>query len=118
VDVLAVLPELYISRSGFAVTPVLAWWREPGPVSPGDPTEVIGCSRVPLAELADPGRRLTVRHPSGTAGPAFRVRGMLVWGFTAALIDMLLTAGGWEQPWDRGHEEDLPPEALAPTARS
>jgi 8-oxo-dGTP pyrophosphatase MutT (NUDIX family) len=118
VDVLAVLPDLFIYRSGFAVTPVLAWWREPGPVTPGDPTEVTGCSRVPLAELADPGHRLTVRLPSGAAGPAFRVRGMFVWGFTAALVDMLLTLGGWEQPWDRGHEEDLPPDALASAARS
>ena len=35
-------------------------------------------------------------------GPAFRVRGMLVWGFTGALVDRLLTLAGWEQPWDRG----------------
>jgi 8-oxo-dGTP pyrophosphatase MutT (NUDIX family) len=118
VQVLAVLPELFISRSGFAVTPVLAWWRRPGPVTLGDPTEVTACARVPLAELADPGHRPTVRHPSGTAGPAFRVRGMLVWGFTAALVDLLLALGGWEQPWDRGHEEDLPPDALASAARS
>ena len=32
VEVLAVLPELYISRSGFSVVPVLAWWRTPVPV--------------------------------------------------------------------------------------
>jgi hypothetical protein len=38
---------------------------------------------------------------------------MLVWGFTAALVDRLLTLGGWEQPWDRGRVEELPPEALA-----
>jgi hypothetical protein len=41
------------------------------------------------------------------------VRGMLVWGFTAALVDRLLTLGGWERPWDRGRVEELPPEALA-----
>lgn len=117
VEVLAVLPELFISRSGFSVTPVLAWWRQPGPVTPGDPTEVTGCARVPLSELADPDHRLTIRHPSGTAGPAFRVQGMLVWGFTAALVDLLLALGGWERPWDRDHEEDLPPDALASAAR-
>jgi hypothetical protein len=43
---------------------------------------------------------------------------MLVWGFTAALVDLLLALGGWERPWDRGHEEDLPPDALASAARS
>src|SRR5262249_34984663 len=30
VEVLAVLPELYIARSGFSVTPVLAWGGPPG----------------------------------------------------------------------------------------
>jgi hypothetical protein len=38
---------------------------------------------------------------------------MLVWGFTAGLIDMLLTLGGWERPWDASRVEDLPAEALA-----
>jgi 8-oxo-dGTP pyrophosphatase MutT (NUDIX family) len=113
VEVLAVLPDLFIARSGFAVTPVLAWWRRPVPVAPADPPEVTAVARVPLSELSDPRRRLTIRHPSGVSGPAFRVRGMLVWGFTAALVDRLLTLGGWEQPWDRGQVEELPPEALA-----
>jgi 8-oxo-dGTP pyrophosphatase MutT (NUDIX family) len=113
VQVLAVLPELFIARSGFAVTPVLAWWHRPVPVAAADPPEVTAVARVPLAELADPDRRLTIRHPSGVTGPAFRVRGMLVWGFTAALVDRLLTLGGWERPWNRGQIEELPPEALA-----
>ena len=113
VEVLAVLPELFIPRSGFAVTPVLAWWRRPVPVVAADPPEVTAVARVPLSELCDPRRRLTIRHPSGFTGQAFRVRGMLVWGFTAALVDRLLTLGGWERPWDRGRVEELPPEALA-----
>jgi hypothetical protein len=54
-----------------------------------------------------------VRHPSGASGPAFRVGGMLVWGFTAALIDVLLSLGGWERPWDASRVEDLPAEMLA-----
>jgi 8-oxo-dGTP pyrophosphatase MutT (NUDIX family) len=111
VDVLTVLPDLFIARSGFAVTPVLAWWRRPVPVTAADPPEVTAVARVPLSELADPARRLRIRHPSGMTGPAFRVRGMLVWGFTAALVDRLLALGGWERPWDRGQVEDLPPEA-------
>jgi 8-oxo-dGTP pyrophosphatase MutT (NUDIX family) len=113
VEVLAVLPDLFIARSGFAVTPVLAWWRRPVPVAAADPPEVTAVARVPLSELCDPRRRLTIRHPSGVTGPAFRVRGMLVWGFTAALVDRLLTLGGWERPWDHGRVEELPPEALA-----
>ena len=113
VQVLAVLPDLFISRSGFTVTPVLAWWRQPAPVGPGDPVEVTAVARVPVAELADPAHRLSIRYPSsGTAGPAFRVRGMLVWGFTAMVVDQLLALGGWEVPWDASRTEDLPAEAL------
>ena len=54
VEVLAVLPDLFIARSGFAVTPVLAWWRRPVPVAPADPPEVTAVARVPLSELSDP----------------------------------------------------------------
>ena len=71
VEVLAVLPELYISRSGFSVIPVLAWWRRPVPVTVAADGEVTAAVRVPLADLADPANRLRVRHPSGSAGPAF-----------------------------------------------
>lgn len=75
-------------------------------------------ARVPIAELVDPANRLTVRHPSGVRfGPAFRVRGMLVWGFTAGLLAQVLDAGGWNRPWDTERVESLPPEAVKPAAR-
>lgn len=112
VEVLATLPELYVSRSGYRVTPVVAWWRVPCAVRPGDPGEVAAVARVPIARLADPANRLRVRHPGGTSGPAFRVAGMLVWGFTAGLLDWLLTRGGWERPWNTSPTEDLPPDVL------
>jgi 8-oxo-dGTP pyrophosphatase MutT (NUDIX family) len=113
VDVIGTAPELFIPPSGFLVTPVLGWWRRPVAVRPADPGEVAAVARVRIRELADRANRLTVRHPSGITGPAFRVGGMLVWGFTAGLIDMLLTLGGWERPWDAGRVEDLPAEAVA-----
>jgi 8-oxo-dGTP pyrophosphatase MutT (NUDIX family) len=100
VDVLAVLPEAYIPPSRFRVVPVLAWWRQPGAVAPADPAEVEAVDWVSAAELADPAARLMAHGPPGFALPAFRVRGMLIWGFTAALIDRLLALAGWEQPWD------------------
>jgi 8-oxo-dGTP pyrophosphatase MutT (NUDIX family) len=113
VDVLAVLPELFIARSGFSVTPVLAWWRRPGPVGPGDPDEVTAVRRVPVADLADPANRLTVRYQSGQAGPAFQAGDMLIWGFTGLVLDRLLALGGWEVPWDEGRVTALPPQTLA-----
>lgn len=112
VQVLCVLPELFIARSGFSVTPVLAWWRDPAPVEPGDPMEISAVARVPVSELADPANRLTARYPSGQSGPAFRVGDMLVWGFTAMLMDRLLALGGWERPWDSATVQDLPPDVL------
>jgi 8-oxo-dGTP pyrophosphatase MutT (NUDIX family) len=107
VHVAGVLPELYIWRSDFRVTPVLGWWRTPGPVAPGDPAEIESVRRVPVAELADPANRLMIRYPNGHGGPAFRAGGMLVWGFTAAVLDQLLALGGWEQPWDAAKVTEL-----------
>jgi 8-oxo-dGTP pyrophosphatase MutT (NUDIX family) len=108
VDVLAVLPDLYIPRSGFAVTPVLAWWRQPGPVAAGDPAEITAVRRITVAELADPANRLTIRYPAGQSGPAFRSGPMLIWGFTAMLTDRLLDLGGWSVPWDATRVTELP----------
>ena len=131
VEVLVTLPELYLGRSGYRITPVAAWWREPSEVSAYDPGEVASVARVPLAELADPQNRLKVRHPVGLAGPAFKVRGsrfvaagapprnahMLVWGFTAGLLTQVLEVGGWDRSWDTARVEDLPPEVLALASR-
>ncbi len=114
VAVLGTLPALFLPPSGFVVTPVLAWWRDPTPVRAGDPAEVAAVHRVPVAELVDPANRLRVRHPSGYVGPAFDVRGMVVWGFTAALLDRLLRLAGWERPWDSGRVLEAPPLPAEP----
>lgn len=107
VDVIGRLPALYLPPSGFVVTPVLGWWREPSPVGVVDPGEVERVVRVPLAELLDPANRYSVQHPSGFVGPAFGVRGLVVWGFTAGLLSRLFAFVGWERPWDEGDVRDL-----------
>jgi 8-oxo-dGTP pyrophosphatase MutT (NUDIX family) len=112
VEVLAVLPELYIPRSDFRVTPVLGWWRSPVPVAPGDPAEVAAVIRVPVADLARPANRMLVRYPTGQGGFAFRAAGLIIWGFTALLLDRLLALGGWEQPWDASRVTTLRPDEL------
>lgn len=94
VDVLAVLPELYLPPSDYHVTPVLAWWREPHPVQVRDPVEVAGVARVPLSTLTSDGARLRVRHPSGVTGAAFRADTRVIWGFTGGLLDRLLHRAG------------------------
>src|ERR1700754_1665356 len=112
VDVLVTFPDLYLAHSGYRVTPVAGWWREPSEVFPADPGEVASVARVPIAELVEPANRLNVRSPRAPAGPAFRAGGMLVWGFTAGLLTELLDVGGWSRPWDTGRTEDLPQEVL------
>ncbi|WP_242677362.1 NUDIX hydrolase [Streptomonospora litoralis] len=109
IELLGRLPELFIRHSGFRVVPVLAWWREPSEVHAADSGEVAGVVRVPVSELADPANRIRVRHPNGSVGPAFRVRGMLVWGFTAAILHRLLVLGGWERPWLDGKQAEPVP---------
>jgi 8-oxo-dGTP pyrophosphatase MutT (NUDIX family) len=108
VQVFATLPALWLPPSGFVVTPVLGWWRVESPVGVVDPGEVESVVRVPLAELLDPANRVSVGHPSGFVGPAFDVRGLLVWGFTAGLLSRLFALSGWERPWDASVVRPLP----------
>lgn len=108
VQVVADLPAIFIPVTRFVVTPVLGWWRAPHEVAPVDAAEVARVALVPVAELVDPTNRFRVRHPSGWIGPGFEAAGMFVWGFTAGLLDRLLTLGGWAQPWDDSLLRPLP----------
>lgn len=103
----ALLPQLHIPVSRFAVTPVLAHWEQPSRVWAVDPAESAAVARVPIADLVDPANRFTCRHRSGFLGPAFALPGMLVWGFTAGVLTLLLRIGGWERPWDDKDIRDL-----------
>ncbi|MPZ00107.1 MAG: NUDIX domain-containing protein [Actinophytocola sp.] len=97
----ALLPQLYVPVSGFAVTPVLAHWEQPSAVHAVDQRETSAVARVKLADLANPANRFLVeREEGGWRGPAFVVNGLFVWGFTAGLLSVLLSLGGWEQEWD------------------
>jgi NTP pyrophosphohydrolases including oxidative damage repair enzymes len=112
VQVVAQLPALYLPPSNFVVTPVLAWWAQPSPISVVDHLEVARVLRAPLSELTDPARRFTVSHPSGFVGPAFDVDGLLVWGFTAGLLSKVIELAGLERSWDRTDHRPLPPHLI------
>ena len=115
VDVFAQLPQLWLPPSNFAVTPVLAWWREESPVTVVDPREVHAVYRVPIEELLDPQHRISVRHPSGWKGPAFLIgddKDLILWGFTAGIIARLFDFLGWSRPWDADVMRDLPDHML------
>jgi 8-oxo-dGTP pyrophosphatase MutT (NUDIX family) len=108
VRVFGELPELYLPPSDFLVTPVLAWWRTPGRAAVTSPEEVAAVHRVPVAALIDPANRYRLRHPSGYEGPAFLVDELLVWGFTAGVLDAVLRLAGWERPWEPAEILELP----------
>jgi hypothetical protein len=111
VDVLASLPQLWLPPSNFAVTPVLGWWREESPVSVVDPAEVHAVLRVPLEDLLDPAHRVTVTHPIGYSSPGFLIgeaKDLVLWGFTAGLINKLFDHVGLTRPWDPSVTHPLP----------
>jgi len=113
VQVFGILPDQYVFPSDFLVTPVLGWWHTPSPVRVRDPREVASVHRIAVRDLVDPANRMLVGSPSGRSSVAFQSDPLLIWGFTAALLDGVLRAGGWEQPWDTERVEPLPQEVLA-----
>ena len=110
VEVFATLPELWLPPSNFAVTTVLGWWEEPTPVDVVDPGEVHAVLRVPIEELLDPEHRVTVVHPIGYSSPGFLIgddKDLILWGFTAGLINKLFDHVGLTRPWDASVEQAI-----------
>jgi hypothetical protein len=71
-------------------------------VAPVDFAETAVVARVPIDALADPANRVWATYGQ-YRGVGFDVAGMLVWGFTGALVDALLDLGGWALPWQFDH---------------
>lgn len=109
VTVVDILPGLYMYPSQNAVTPVLAWWRDPHPIDAVDEFEVARVVRADLDHLLNPDCRFTASLPDyGYSSPGFEVDGLYVWGFTAMLLDHVLTLGGLNRPWDRADIRPVP----------
>jgi 8-oxo-dGTP pyrophosphatase MutT (NUDIX family) len=117
IEVLGVLPPAHVDVSGFDVTAVIAWWREPSPVAVMDSREAASIDIVPVAVLTDPAHRVRVQHPSGYSGPGFEVNGHLIWGLTAHLLDGVLDLAGWQRPWDRQRVVAIPARYLTDSRR-
>lgn len=121
VQVLGVVPAAHVAVSGYDVSGVVGWWHTPSPVAVNDPREVAQVVTAPLTRLLDPGHRVTVRHRSGYRGPGFWITGaddeeLLVWGLTAHLLEGVLDLAGWNRPWDRSREIDVPERFLRDAA--
>ncbi|CAM5388076.1 coenzyme A pyrophosphatase [Streptomyces purpurascens] len=106
VQLFGVLPRLYIPVSGFVVTPVLGWWREPSPVGSSIRTRPPGSSPSPWWISRIPPTAPPPSTPAATEVRHFWSNTPLCWGFTAGIIDRLLHFAGWERPWDR--EKQVP----------
>jgi 8-oxo-dGTP pyrophosphatase MutT (NUDIX family) len=112
VEVFGELAPIGVRVSGFHVTPVLAWWRAPSPVSAMDPAEVASVHRISIARLTDPQNRYVMVHPSGYHGPGFLIDELLIWGFTGHVLNGILTRGGWQRSWDRNRTMAVPSRYL------
>ena len=113
VDVFAVLPRIWLPPRNFAVAPVLAYWDHPSPVHVVNEQEVHAVFRTPIEHLLDPAQRFCVKHPLGWHGPGWMVgpeRDVLLWGFTAGILDALFDHVGWTREWDRDVVRTLPEE--------
>lgn len=116
VEVFGTLPELWLPPSNFAVTPVLGWWREPGPIRVASPDEVHAIHRVTLEELFAAEHRIQVRHPGGWTGPGFLIgpdKDVILWGFTGGILTRFFDFLGWLPPVADPPVHDLPDYMLA-----
>jgi 8-oxo-dGTP pyrophosphatase MutT (NUDIX family) len=86
VDPLITLPRRHIAASGFDVTAVIAYWRQPGPVHPVHRAETHRVFTLALRELDNPDRWHQY-HCNDWAGPAtFVDAATRLWGYTAEIL--------------------------------
>lgn len=111
VEILGTLPEVPLEVSNFMVTPVVGWWARQSPVDVVDFGESAQVFRVPVRDLLDPENRFTAVLKRGRQtyrGPAFAVNGVIVWGFTAGILNYVFQELGWSVPWDEQREIPAP----------
>jgi 8-oxo-dGTP pyrophosphatase MutT (NUDIX family) len=107
---LATLERMFIPPSGFHVVPVLAYSPDPGPVAVVDESETAVVARVPVRAFVNPENRIMVYRKENTrrsAGPAFLLNEMLVWGFTGQVVSAMLDVAGWAQSWNTDDIREL-----------
>ncbi|WP_432557512.1 NUDIX hydrolase [Granulicoccus sp. GXG6511] len=117
VEIIDLLPGVYMTPNRTAFIPVLGWWHEPHAVGVVDPEEVRRVVLPTVAELANPINRFTATAPGGFRGPGFFVDDLIVWGVTANLLESVLELGGHSRPWDATIRHALPYRLLAAYAR-
>jgi 8-oxo-dGTP pyrophosphatase MutT (NUDIX family) len=122
VDLVGQLPQLWLPPSNHAVTPILGWWRDVGPVSVRSLEEVHAIHRAPIRELTDPAHRIRVRSPrTDWLLPGFLIgpdKDVILWGFTGGIVARFLTYLGWMDDLPDAPVIDLPAYMLRGTERN
>lgn len=108
VRVLGTMPIAWVPASRYDVTPVVGIWDGSQELHAVDVLEVESVHQVRVSELLDPANRVSSRHPAGFVGPAFWAGELMIWGFSAYILDHLFREAGWEQPWDVSQEVGIP----------
>ncbi|MHA2787877.1 NUDIX hydrolase [Corynebacterium sp. S7] len=108
---LTTLDTVRVRGNGYPVHPVVAYNHSEAKTWVASEDETDDVFVASLEELLAPESRLMVGWADWT-GPAFKINGYLVWGFTAALLAGVFTASGWDIPWHSERIYDLE-DALA-----
>lgn len=108
VTVLGEMPSATIPVSAYAVTPVVGLWNGEEPIHVASPAEVSRIHRISVRDLASSEVRCLAQSHHGYRGPGFVWDDVMVWGFTALLVDALLKLGEWYEPWNRRRIVDVP----------
>ena len=102
------LPASSLPVSSFAVTPVLGLWDGTASVHVATPDEVAAIHRVPIEALVAPENRGICELQGVHVGPTFTYDDVVIWGFTAMIVDGLIRLAGWEQDWDHERMVEVP----------
>lgn len=113
---LGALPASDVPVSSFRVSPIVALWSGEEILSPSQ-GEVSAIHRWKISELADPENRVSWALDGRVGGPAWVFGELFLWGFTAAVVDRLLEAGGWARPWRNDVVREVPERFGRPRRR-
>lgn len=107
VEPLGALPAGDVPVSSFHVCPIVGLWSGFETLTP-NLAEVKAVYRWKIEDLRNPNNRVTWALGGRLGGPAWVFGELFLWGFTAGVVDAILKAGGWSQPWDDGRVMEVP----------
>ena len=112
VEVFAILPDLWLPPSNFAVTPVLGWWREPEPglgaLARRGARRLPGAAQRAARPRAPDHRGRARRAGARPASSSATTTTSSCWGFTGGIVSRLFEYLGWIEDLPDAPEHDIP----------